>query len=158
MADRSVNKAILIGNLGRDPELRHTASGQAVATFTVATNRSWTSPDGTANEETEWHNIVAWARLAEICQQYLQKGRKVYIEGRIQTRSWDDAKTGHKRYMTEIVANQMIILDAPGGSRGDASGRGAARERGAQAGGAASSPGAAVDWPEADDQDDDLPF
>lgn len=118
MADRSVNKVILIGNLGRDPELRHTASGKAVATFTVATNRTWTGPDGSSQEETEWHNIVAWDRLAEICQQYLQKGRKVYIEGRIQTRSWDDKQSGQKRYMTEIVANQMIILDAPG-SRGE---------------------------------------
>ncbi len=150
MADRSVNKAILIGNLGRDPELRHTASGKAVATFTVATNRSWTGPDGTAQEGTEWHNIVAWDRLAEICQQYLQKGRKVYIEGRIQTRSWDD-KSGQKRYMTEIVANQMIILDAPGGARGE--------------GGAARTPRAerpATPEPEyefeGDHADDDLPF
>jgi single-strand DNA-binding protein len=122
LADRSVNKAILIGNLGRDPELRHTSSGKAVATFTVATNRSWTGSDGTSQEETEWHNIVAWDRLAEICQQYLQKGRKIYIEGRIQTRSWDDKQPGQKRYMTEIVANQMIILETPcsrgvGGSR-----------------------------------------
>lgn len=151
MADRSVNKAILIGNLGKDPELRHTASGQAVATFPVATNRSWTSPDGTANEETEWHNIVAWGRLAEICQQYLQKGRKVYIEGRIQTRSWDDAKTGQKRYMTEVVANQMIILDSPGASRPDA---------GAQRGPAPQKhPDEDFDsFPDSDDYDDDLPF
>ena len=157
MADRSVNKAILIGNLGRDPELRHTAGGQSVATFTVATNRSWTSQDGTANEETEWHNIVAWGRLAEICQQYLQKGRKVYIEGRIQTRSWDDAKTGQKRYMTEIVANQMIILDPPGGSRSEGGARRAGAAQPAGDRGAAGA-GETVDWPEADDLDDDLPF
>ena len=152
MADRSVNKAILIGNLGRDPELRHTASGKAVATFTVATNRTWTGPDGTAQEGTEWHNIVAWDRLAEICQQYLQKGRKVYIEGRIQTRSWDD-KSGQKRYMTEIVANQMIILDSPGSGRGEGGTARAPRTE---------KPAAATPAPEyefdGDHADDDLPF
>lgn len=153
MADRSVNKAILIGNLGRDPELRHTASGKAVATFTVATNRSWTSPDGTAQEETEWHNIVTWDRLAEICQQYLQKGRKVYLEGRIQTRSWDD-KSGQKRYMTEIVANQMIILDSPGGGRGES--RAGARASGGERPAAASEP--EYDNLPSDHADDDLPF
>lgn len=156
MADRSVNKAILIGNLGRDPELRHTASGKAVATFTVATNRSWTSPDGTAQEETEWHNIVTWDRLAEICQQYLQKGRKVYIEGRIQTRSWDD-KSGQKRYMTEVVANQMIILDSPGGARGGEPRAGARAAGGERAAGAAAAAEPEYDFP-GDHADDDLPF
>ena len=151
MADRSVNKAILIGNLGRDPELRHTASGKPVATFTVATNRSWKSADGTPQEETEWHNIVAWDKLADICQQYLQKGRKVYIEGRIQTRSWDD-KSGQKRYMTEIVANQMIILDAPGGARGDAAREGARPRREER-------PAAEPEYEfQGDHADDDLPF
>jgi single-strand DNA-binding protein len=155
LADRSVNKAILIGNLGRDPELRHTASGKAVATFTVATNRTWTGPDGTAQEGTEWHNIVAWDRLAEICQQYLQKGRKVYIEGRIQTRSWDDKSSGQKRYMTEIVANQMIILDAPGAARGEG---GAARApRAERAPGAAGAAEPEYEF-EGDHADDDLPF
>lgn len=150
MADRSVNKAILIGNLGKDPELRHTASGKAVVTFPIATNRTWTGADGTPNEETEWHNIVAWDRLAEICQQYLQKGRKVYIEGRIQTRSWDD-KSGQKRYMTEIVANQMIILDSSGGNREGGAAR--APRRATEESDAASSP-----FPDSDDFDDDLPF
>jgi single-strand DNA-binding protein len=153
LADRSVNKAILIGNLGRDPELRHTASGKPVATFTVATNRSWTGSDGTPQEETEWHNIVAWDRLAEICQQYLQKGRKVYIEGRIQTRSWDDKTSGQKRYMTEIVANQMIILDAPGAGRGDTA-RAASRRPRAEP---ASEPSSDYDF-DGDHADDDLPF
>ena len=152
MADRSVNKAILIGNLGRDPELRHTASGKSVATFTVATNRSWTGPDGSSQEETEWHNIVAWDRLAEICQQYLQKGRKVYIEGRIQTRSWDDKTTGQKRYMTEIVANQMIILDSAGGGRGEGSSREAVRKPREER-----VPEPGYDF-EGDHSDDDLPF
>jgi single-strand DNA-binding protein len=156
LADRSVNKAILIGNLGRDPELRHTSSGKAVATFTVATNRSWTGSDGTSQEETEWHNIVAWDRLAEICQQYLQKGRKVYIEGRIQTRSWDDKQSGQKRYMTEIVANQMIILDTPG-SRGEGGSREGARRGRATEGGRERVP--EPEFPEGDyAADDDLPF
>jgi single-strand DNA-binding protein len=162
MADRSVNKAILIGNLGRDPELRHTASGKAVATFTIATNRTWTAPDGNTQEETEWHNIVAWDRLAEICQQYLQKGRKVYIEGRIQTRSWDDKQSGQKRYMTEIVANQMIILDAPGRGEGPPResarrGRPVTREAGGHEAGRERVP--EPEFPEGDySADDDLPF
>jgi single-strand DNA-binding protein len=154
VADRSVNKAILIGNLGTDPELRHTASGKAIATFRIATNRSRPSADGTSQEETEWHNIVAWDRLAEICQQYLQKGRKIYIEGRIQTRSWDDKQTGQKRYMTEIVANQMIILDSPGGARSDAA-RENARTRPEETPAAAAGPEYEF---QGDYADDDLPF
>ncbi|MGH7543591.1 MAG: single-stranded DNA-binding protein [Gemmatimonadota bacterium] len=151
---RSLNKVMLIGNLGKDPELRRTASGQAVATFPVATNRSWAGQDGAQNEETEWHNIVAWNRLAEICQQFLQKGRKVYIEGRIQTRSWDDTKTGQKRYMTEVVANQMIILDpaGSGAGRGDAGARVPSNDRQGDGG------DRDVEWPESDALDDDLPF
>lgn len=148
---RSVNKAILIGNLGKDPELRHTASGKAVATFPLATNRTWSSADGTSQEQTEWHNIVAWDRLAEICQQYLQKGKKVYIEGRIQTRSWDD-KSGQKRYMTEIVANQMVMLDAPGGARGEAPREGARARR-------EEKPAGEPEYEfQGDYADDDLPF
>lgn len=148
---RSLNKVMLIGNLGSDPEVRHTSSGLPVATFRMAT--SWTtrgSEGGQREENTEWHNIVAWRRLAEICQQYLKKGSKVYIEGRIQTRSWDDASTGQKRYMTEIVANEMIMLDsAPGGAR-----RAGAPQRSAQDAGA---DGGEYEFPETD-YDDDLPF
>lgn len=148
---RSLNKAMLIGNLGRDPELRHTASGVPVATFSLATNWTRTTDDGRTEENTEWHNVVTWRRLAEICDQYLNKGSKVYIEGRIQTRSWDDKNTGQKRYMTEIVADQMIMLDAPGGSRGDFSGPQAQR--------APSDDDFTTDpLPESDDFDDDLPF
>ena len=143
--------ATITGNLGSDPEVRHTSSGLPVATFRMAT--SWTrggSEGGQREENTEWHNIVAWRRLAEICQQYLKKGSKVYIEGRIQTRSWDDASTGQKRYMTEIVANEMIMLDAPsGGGR-----RAPAPQRSAQEGGAN---GGEYEFPETD-YDDDLPF
>jgi single-strand DNA-binding protein len=153
-----LNKVMLIGNLGADPELRRTASGQAVATFSVATNRAWTGQDGTQREETEWHKIVAWNSgrypLAEICQQYLHKGSKVYIEGRIQTRSWDDQKSGQKRYMTEVVANQMIMLDpaGSGAGRGEAGARVPSNDR--QGGDGDRD----VEWPESDDFDDDLPF
>ena len=104
-----------IGNLGKDPELRRTASGQAVATFPVATNRSWTGQDGAQNEETEWHNIVCFGKQAEIAGQYLVKGKQVFIEGRIQTRSWDDKNTGEKKYRTEIICENFQMLGGGGG-------------------------------------------
>ena len=115
---KSLNKVQLIGNLGKDPELRYTASGVAVANFTIATNESWKDQEGNLQERTEWHNIVAWRKLAEICGEWLKKGKKVYIEGRIQTRSYDDKNTGAKRYITEIIADNMIMLDGGGGGRG----------------------------------------
>lgn len=111
MAGKSLNKVILIGNLGKDPELRYTNSGVPVGTFSLATNEQWKDSEGNVQERTEWHNIVAWQKLAEICAEYLKKGSKVYIEGRLQTRSWEDKNTGQKRYTTEIVANDMIMLD-----------------------------------------------
>ncbi|MGI5862214.1 MAG: single-stranded DNA-binding protein [Myxococcales bacterium] len=111
----SVNKAIIVGNLGRDPEVRYTPSGQAVATFTVATNERWTDKSGQPQERTEWHRIVVWGKQAENCGQYLRKGRPVYIEGRIQTREWTD-KEGQKRYTTEIVANQVQFLGGRDGA------------------------------------------
>ncbi len=110
---------MLIGNLGKDPELRYTTSGVAVATFSLATSESWKDQDGNAQEKTEWHNIVAWRKLAEICGEWLKKGKKVYIEGRIQTRNYDDKNTGQKRYITEIVADNLIMLDG-GGARNSA--------------------------------------
>ena len=109
MSRRSVNKVIIIGNLGSEPELRHTPSNVPVANFSVATNESWVNKDGMREERTEWHRIVAWRRLAEICSEYLHKGTQVYIEGRIQTRQWED-QNGQKRYQTEIVADEMVIL------------------------------------------------
>ncbi len=107
----SLNKVMLIGNVGRDPEMRYLQSGEPVTTFSVATNRRWTGTDGQPRDETEWHNVVAWRKLAEQCNEYLTKGRKVYIEGRLQTRSWD-GPDGQKRYRTEIVANTMVMLDS----------------------------------------------
>ncbi len=118
---KSLNKVMLIGNLGKDPEIRYTGAGMPVATFSLATNESWKDQEGNLQERTEWHNIVAWSKLAEICQQYLKKGKKIYIEGRIQTRSYDDKNTGTKKYMTEIVAANMIMLDG-GGNRGTGDG------------------------------------
>jgi single-strand DNA-binding protein len=106
---RGLNKVLLIGHLGRDPEMRYTPSGRPVTSFSLSTSRSWTSNDGERREETEWFNIVAWGNLAEICNQYLTKGQQVYIEGRLQTRGWED-ETGKKHFRTEVVANEMIML------------------------------------------------
>ena len=104
-----MSNQIIVGNLGRDPEMRYTPSGRPVTTFTVAVSRSWNSADGERHSETEWFNIVAWGNLAEICKQYLVKGQQVYIEGRLQTRRWDD-KEGVKHTSVEIVANEMMML------------------------------------------------
>ena len=109
----SVNKVILLGNLGADPEVRYTNSGTAVANFRIATNERWTDRNGESQERTEWHNIVAWSKLGEICGKYLKKGKPVFVEGRLQTRSWED-QSGNKRYTTEIVAQQMQMLGRPG--------------------------------------------
>jgi len=109
-----VNKVMLIGNLGKDPEVRSTTSGQRVANFSLATSRSWTGQDGQRQEKTEWHSIVVWGKLAEICEKYLQKGKQVYIEGRIETRSWQD-KEGQTKYKTEIICEQMTMLGRAGG-------------------------------------------
>ena len=104
-----VNKVTLLGNLGADPETKKTASGQNITLFNLATSNAWTNREGQRQEHTEWHRIVVWGKLAETCAEYLSKGRKVYIEGRLQTRSWEDDK-GQKRYTTEIVANQVLFL------------------------------------------------
>jgi single-strand DNA-binding protein len=106
---RGLNKVMIIGHLGRDPEMRYTPSGKPVTTFTVATSRTWNSTDGERHTETEWFNVVTWGNLAEICKQYLNKGQQVYIEGRLQTRRWDDSE-GMKHTSIEIVANEMMIL------------------------------------------------
>ncbi len=111
----SLNKAMIIGNLTRDPELRQTTNGQAVCSFGVATNRNWKDASGEKQEQTEFHNVVAWGRLAEIIAQYLKKGNKIFIEGRLQTRDWE-GQDGVKRYRTEIVADNMVML---GGARGE---------------------------------------
>ena len=115
----SLNKATLIGNLGKDPEVRAIPSGAKVANFSIATTESYTGKDGNKVDKTEWHNIVMWRGLAEVAEKYLRKGSQVYIEGRLQTRSWDD-QNGQKRYTTEIVADNMVMLGRPGNGGGGA--------------------------------------
>ncbi|MBI3913680.1 MAG: single-stranded DNA-binding protein [Chloroflexi bacterium] len=112
---RGLNRAQIIGNLGRDPEMRYTPNGKPVTSFTVAVSRTWVKPEGDRAEKTEWFNVVAWDRLAEICSQHLGKGSLVYVEGRLETRSWE-TDNGQKHYRTEIVANEVIMLDKRGRS------------------------------------------
>jgi len=140
-----VNKVILVGNLGRDPEVRSTPSGQSVAEFTLATNRKWKDRDGNRQEQTEWHRIICWGRQAEVAGQYLTKGKQIYVEGRIQTSSWDDKQSGEKRYKTEIICDNFQML----GRRDDSGGMGYGQQQGAPA------PSAVADRP---DPDDDIPF
>ena len=121
MAD-GVNRVTLLGNLGKDPELSYTQSGTARCKFPLATTESYASQGGERQERTEWHNIIVWGKQAETMGKYLQKGRKVYIEGRIQTRSWDDEKSGQKRYMTEINAQRILFVGGRGDSQGDSGG------------------------------------
>jgi len=106
---RGLNKVMIIGYLGRDPEMRYTPSGRPVTSFSVATSRTWTSAEGERREETEWFNVVAWGNLAEICKSHLSKNQQVYVEGRLQTRGWED-ESGKKHFRTELVANEMILL------------------------------------------------
>jgi len=122
----NLNKAMLIGNLTRDPEMRNTPNGTPVASFAVATNQVWTDQNGQKQERVEFHNVVAWRRLAEICGQYLKKGSKVYLEGRLQTKDWVGQQDGIKRYRTEIVVDNMIMLDRAGSIQGQGEYRGAA--------------------------------
>jgi single-strand DNA-binding protein len=144
----SINKVILIGRLGKDPEIRSTPQGTTVAKFSLATDERFTDRNGEKQERTEWHNIVAWSKLAEICGQYLKKGKLVYIEGSIRTDSWDDKESGQKKYRTEIIAQTMQMLDR----RGDEGGGGGG---GSYTGGAKKTTSAGQ--PPVDD-DEEVPF
>ena len=116
---KSVNKVILIGTLGKDPELKYTPQGTAVTKFSMATNENYKDKQsGEWKERTDWHNIVCWQRTAEVAAEYLKKGRQVYIEGRLTTRSWDDKESGQKKYMTEVVVNDLVLLGSKGGGSG----------------------------------------
>ena len=167
---RGVNKVILIGNLGSDPEVRYTPDGVPVANFNLATSESWNDRNtGERQERTEWHRLVLWRKLAEIASQYLKKGSKIYVEGKLQTRSWDD-QSGQKRYTTEVVVNDMQMLD----SRGESGGSGYGDEGGSRAGGGSDFGGGRAGGgssaggdragtqpaapPPAGGDDDDLPF
>ena len=161
-----LNKVMIIGNLGKDPEMKYTQQGTPITSFSVAVSRTWKGPDGSSQEETEWFRVVAWERLAEQCNEFLRKGRKVFIEGRLKTREWT-GQDGQKRFTTEVVATSMILLDPKQGS-GDYSGGGgnsyreerqapARQGAGAGAGGAAGGFGTSYD-DEADLDVDDIPF
>ena len=150
----SVNKVILVGNLGRDAELRYTPGGAAVATLNLATTEVWNDKAGQKQEKTEWHRIVLWGKQAESLQEYLTKGKQIYVEGRLQTRQWDD-KDGNKKYTTEIKADRITLLGGGGGGGGARSGgmeRGGADRGGAQHGGGGDEP------PMEPITDDDIPF
>ncbi len=149
----SVNKAILVGRLGADPEMRYTQSNTAVTTMNIATNETYTDSSGERREKTEWHRVVAWSRLAEICQQYLRKGSLVYVEGPIQTREWED-RDGNKRYTTEVKALTMQILDS---KSGDASANGSGAPA-SSAQGRSDQGEAAMTESDPLDSDDSLPF
>jgi single-strand DNA-binding protein len=153
---RDLNKVMLTGRLGADPEMRFTPQGTAVTTFRVASNRPWKSGDGVQHEDTEWFRIVAWDKLAEICNEYLKKGTRVYIEGRLQTRSWDDRDTGEKRYITEVIAQDMIILSPKG--QDDPAGEESPAAPAATAAPAAARPAAARRNAPVPIGDDDIPF
>lgn len=133
MAGKGINKVILLGRLGKDPEVKYTPSGTPVAKFTIATNDRFKDKEGQWQDRTEWHNVTAWARTAEIAGEYLKKGNQVYVEGSLRTHSWDDKTTGQKKYMTEIVVNDLVLL----GGRGEGAGGGdfAGSSRAASAGG-----------------------
>ena len=150
-----LKKVMLIGNLGRDPEVRSTPSGQAVASFTLATSRRWKDKSGQRQEQTEWHNIVVWGKQAEIAGQYLTKGKQIYVEGRIQTKSWEDRQSGEKKYSTEIICDNFQML---GGRGGDVEGGGASAGGPSYGGGGG---GASYDEPGGyggGPDDDDIPF
>jgi single-strand DNA-binding protein len=150
---RGVNKVILIGNLGADPELKYTPSGTAVCTFRLATSESFKDRDGNMQERTEWHRIVAWTKLGEIAAQYLSKGRQVYVEGSIRTRSWED-QSGERKYMTEIVARDIQFLGGQGGGQGSGQGGGG----GYGGGGGGGNYGGGNDFGGPPSTDDDIPF
>jgi single-strand DNA-binding protein len=146
----SVNKVILVGNLGRDAELRYTPGGAAVATLNLATTEIWNDKEGQRQEKTEWHRVILWGKQAETLNQYLQKGKQIYVEGRLQTRQWDD-KDGNKRYTTEIKADRITLLGGGGGGGGRGGGGGGGMERPASHGGGDEPPMEPI-------TDDDIPF
>ncbi len=150
----SVNKVILVGNLGRDAELRYTPGGAAVATINMATTEVWNDKAGQRQEKTEWHRVVLWGKTAESLNEYLTKGKQIYVEGRLQTRQWDD-KDGNKRYTTEIRGDRVVLLGGGGGGRGGMARGGSDESTG---GGHAPAPAPAPDSPDQPLTDDDIPF
>lgn len=150
---RDLNKVMIIGRLGTDPEMRYTPSGSPVTTFRVAVGRQWRDGNGETRDETEWFSAVAWNKLAEICNQYLTKGSRVYLEGRLQTRSWEDPQSGQTRYKTEVIASDMILLDSREGRTGREPGDDGTPQREAPR-----PPRSAPQPPAPDIGDEDIPF
>ena len=152
---RSVNKVILVGHLGKDPEVKYTPSGTPVAKITLATNERFKDKDGNWQDRTEWHNLVAWQRTAEIVGEYCKKVSQIYIEGRLRTDSWDDKETGQKKYRTEIVINDLVLLGGRGGAGG---GGGQGFDQSRQSSGNSMDQGAPEPEHAAQITDDDIPF
>ena len=148
---KGVNKVFLLGRLGKDPEIRTTAGGMTVASFTVATSDRVKGQDGQWTDKTEWHNLVAFQRTAEIVRDYCKKGKEVFVEGKIQTRSWDDKTSGEKKYKTEILVNELSLLGKPGGGSGEGSGY-------SKSSSGSSAPATQPDYADQGITDDDIPF
>ena len=152
----SVNRVILVGHLGKDPEIRSTPGGQSVAKFSLATSEKFTDKSGEKQERTEWHNIVAWGKLGEICGQYLRKGKLVFIEGSLRTDSWDDKESGQKKYRTEVIAQNMQMLGPKGEDGGSSSYEGGSSSYGSKK--SSGSESSAPSGPANMDEDDEVPF
>jgi single-strand DNA-binding protein len=150
-----VNKVILVGNLGADPEVRYSSTGTAVANFRIATSENWTNKEGGKETRTDWHRVVAFGKLGEICAEYLRKGKQVYVEGKLRTRSWDD-KEGNKRWITEVVASNMVMLGQAGEAGGGPLARDGSLATAEHAKGMGGEP--AEGPPEPSQHDDDIPF
>jgi single-strand DNA-binding protein len=152
---KGVNKVFLLGNVGKDPEIRSSAGGMTIASFTLATADRQKDSAGNWTDKTEWHNLVAFQRTAEIVRDYVKKGTQVFVEGKIQTRSWDDKESGQKRYKTEILVNELSLLGKPGGGGGEGGG---SYSKSSTASYGASAPAAAPDYADQGITDDDIPF
>lgn len=156
---KSVNKVILLGNVGKDPEIRSTAGGMAVATFSIATTDRQKDPQGNWQDKTEWHNLVAFQRNAEVIRDYVKKGNKLYVEGKLTTRSWDDKESGQKKYRTEIIVNEISLLSGRGEDGGGASQGGYSQQRSSNTASFDQRPSGGDDYAHsAEITDDDIPF
>ena len=154
---KGVNKVFLLGNVGKDPEIRSSAGGMTIASFTLATADRQKDSTGNWTDKTEWHNLVAFQRTAEIVRDYVKKGTQIFVEGKIQTRSWDDKESGQKRYKTEILVNELSLLGKPGGGGGEGGGS-YSKSSTASYGSSPSAPAAAPDYADQGITDDDIPF
>ncbi len=155
---KGVNKVFLLGRLGKDPEMRSTQGGMTIASFTLATSDRAKDPQGNWQDKTEWHNLVAFQRTAEIVRDYCKKGSQIFVEGKIQTRSWEDKESGQKKYRTEVLVNDLSLLDSKGSGGGVEGGSGYSKSSTASYGSGSASPAAAPDYADQGITDDDIPF